>query len=127
MITQTVSKEKNRRERSAGFSPKVFEGKDRQKKQIDKTGRKVARTITVGMTVIFLMVSVVAGLRTYAGSLEVQSIRTKNEIKKIDQRIEELNGEINIRYTNSLIIDDPKQTKVTDNCFFIPDLWEVGG
>ena len=127
MKTQTANKEKTRRAHSHGLRPDGFKGKKRPKEVFVETGRKVAGIMTVGITVLFLLVSVVAGLRTYAGSLEVQSIRTKNEIKKIDQRIEELNGEINIIYTDSLIMDNPNQIKVADDCFFIPDLWEVGG
>lgn len=127
MKTQTQSKNRTRKVQSFGFNTSGFERKDQSNKHFSETGRKVARTVSVGMVVVFLMVSVVAGLRTYAGSLEVQSIRTKNEMKKIDERIEELNGEINMIYTDSLIIDNPNRIQVAGECFFIPDLWEVGG
>ncbi len=122
MQTSTMNKQKTNRNENVRFS-----NVNKPDSKPDNSGMSIASRTTALVALFILMVASVGGLRAYTANLDVTVNNKKDEMNLIDERINEMQSEIDLLFSDSLNVSLNCDADYTSDTSFVHDLWEVGG
>jgi hypothetical protein len=122
MQTSTIN-----RQRTRSSERERFHVASRTISKTGNPGMSFASRMVAMVALFILMIACVGGLRAYTANLDVSVNNKKVEMNLIDERINELQGEIDVLFGDSLNVTLNCNADFTPECSFVHDLWEVGG
>ncbi|MCD6216647.1 hypothetical protein J7L05_02165 [bacterium] len=122
MQTTTIN-----RQRTRSSKHDRFHVTSRTISKTENPGMSFASRMVALVALFILMIACVGGLRAYTANLDVSVNNKKVEMNLIDERINELQGEIDALFGDSLNVSLNCNADYTPECSFVHDLWEVGG
>lgn len=125
MKTSTKNRQRTKRANRKEDVPFTFANEPISKSK--NSGMSIASKTATWAVVFILMIASVGGLRAYTANLDVSVNNKQNEMNLVDERINELQGEIDLLFSDSLNVSLNCDADITSDITFVHDLWEVGG